>query len=546
MTIEEKWQRRLAREQAARQQAEKLLEEKSLQLYEKNEALKQARDKLEELVEIRTAEVRRLSMVASKSTCGVVITDSRGCTEWVNEGFTNITGYSPEEVIGKVPGHLLQGPGSNPETIQRMSRRIAACEPFTEEILNFRKDGTPYWIRLDVTPLFNGGGDPEGFISIQTDLTARKHAEERMGLLTQALEQSSEGFALTEANGLFTYLNEAHVKIFGYQRAGEMIGKSWEILYTREEVERVKREVFPVLVKCGTWRGIATGRRKDGSEFPEDLSLKLLEDGRIICACRDDTERVRAEKRLKDAIDEANTLNKELGRAVDDLDAYAHSVAHDLKNPLFGIIGIAEILHSDWDSLPDRTKLDFINDLLESGQGMNSIIQELLLLASVRQGAVRVERVDPQQCLESVRRRLKFLIQRTGTELATEHPFYPFLGHTPWIEGVLSNYLSNAIKYGGKPPRIRIGMSRLDGGLVQLWVDDNGAGVPEQSRSLIFEKHTRGEVGEKEGHGIGLAIVKRIIENLNGETGVCDAPSGGARFFFNLPCARTDSQPEYS
>lgn len=535
MTETEKWQRRLERERNARRQAEQLLEVKSRELYERNQELERSRERLEELVEIRTAEVRRLSLVARKSTCGVVIADTRGRTEWVNEGFTHITGYTLEDVAGKVPGHILQGPGTDPETVERMSRKLAARESFTEEILNFTKDGIPYWIRLDVTPLFNDRNEPEGFISIQTDLTERKRAEERMSLLTQALERSSEGFALTESNGLFTYLNEAHVRIFGYDRAGEMIGKSWEILYTPEEVERIKKEVFPTLIKTGTWRGIASGRRKDGSTFPEDLSLKLLKDGRIICACRDDTERAQAENRLKAAIAEAHALNHELERAVEDLDAYAHSVAHDLKNPLFGINGIAEILQLDWEQLTDAQKREFIRDMHDAGQGMESIIRELLLLANVRQGAFEKQVVDPQICLDSVLKRLKFLIRGEQADVSIDRPLLHFVGYAPWIEGVFSNYLSNAIKYGGTPPRIHVSSEKLDGNRIRIHFDDNGKGVAPEHRDSIFGAHEREHGSENEGHGLGLAIVKRIIETLDGETGVTDAPSGGARFYFTLP-----------
>ena len=537
MDNEARWLRRIERERKARQEAERLLEEKSLELFQKNKDLEHTLENLEALVEERTGEVKLLSLVASKATCGVVITDPQGKTEWVNDGFVRITGYSMEEMAGKVPGHVLQGPDSNQKTIEMMSAKIKAREAFSAEILNYTKDGVPYWVQLDANPIFHENGDLQSFVSIQTDITERKRAEEAMRLLTAALEQSSEGFALTDANGVFTYLNKAHATIFGYEDASELIGKSWDVLYSSEEVERLKSEVFPILMRRGLWKGIAKATRKEGSTFPEDLTLTLLKNGQIICGCRDDTERVAAEEALRRAIDEAKTLNLELRTTVEELDAYAHTVAHDLRNPVLGITAVSETLRDNWEEMPMEQQREFLDMLYSSATSLEDIIRELLILSSVRKESIKLSSVNPASSLEEVRTRFQYMIKEKSVRIEIDEPLLSILAYAPWIDEVMANTISNAIKYGGEPPLVRVGTERLPDGRVRTYIDDNGSGIPEEKRISLFNEFTRVHSDEIQGHGLGLSIVLRIIHKLGGEVGISDSPIGGARVYFVLPAA---------
>lgn len=138
-----------------------------------------------EKLHMAEVELKLLSMVASKTSNAVIIMDASRNIEWVNEGFTNIFGYTMDEVVGKRPSHILQGPESNPATLHHINSSAGRKESFTTEVINYHKDGTKKWLQLDFNPVFNDAGQLTNFISIETDITANK-------LNQSALEEAKE------------------------------------------------------------------------------------------------------------------------------------------------------------------------------------------------------------------------------------------------------------------------------------------------------------------------------------------------------------------
>jgi len=120
------------------------------------------------------------------------------------------------------------------------------------------------------------------------------------------------------------------------------------------------------------------------------------------------------------------------------------------------------------------------------------------------------------------------------------------MGYAPWLEEVWANYITNALKYGGSPPEVRLGAWRMNTGAVRFWVQDNGDGVRPEDQTRLFNAFTRLEQARARGHGLGLSIVKRIIERLNGEVGVASPglPGQGSTFYFTLPVVPTEEPKE--
>jgi PAS domain S-box-containing protein/putative nucleotidyltransferase with HDIG domain len=123
------------------------------------------------------AENRKLAMVATQTDNAVIITDPLGHIEWVNQGFTRITEYTLAEVLGQKPGRFLQGPDTDPATVEYMRSRLAMGEGFKAEIVNYSKSGRLYWLAIDVQPIHDDDGATTHFVAIESDLTERKQAE---------------------------------------------------------------------------------------------------------------------------------------------------------------------------------------------------------------------------------------------------------------------------------------------------------------------------------------------------------------------------------
>ncbi len=138
------------------------------------------------------ATLKRLSMVASQSSNGVIITDKEGYVEWINDGFTRVTGYTLNEIQGKKPGSFLQGPKSDPKVIELMQKHLANEEPFEVEIINYTKYKKEYWIQISCNPLYNENNELHGFMAMESDITERKIAESKIIQAKKDAENAQE------------------------------------------------------------------------------------------------------------------------------------------------------------------------------------------------------------------------------------------------------------------------------------------------------------------------------------------------------------------
>jgi two-component system, sensor histidine kinase and response regulator len=220
-----------------------------------------------------------------------------------------------------------------------------------------------------------------------------------------------------------------------------------------------------------------------------------------------------------------------------DLDTFAHTVAHDLKNPLTVLIGFAELLAEGFETMSMDDVQDSLDAIINKGYKAVSIVDELLLLASLRREEVRAMPVDMADLVKEVQIRLANVIQERQAKIHMPHMWPSALGYEPWLEEVWVNYLDNAIKYGGDPPEVTLGSTPLDNGLVRFWVQDNGVGLSEEEMAVIFKPLVRVQAVRVQGNGLGLSIVRQIVEKLGGRVGVesTGAPGEGSRFYFDLP-----------
>ena len=252
---------------------------------------------------------------------------------------------------------------------------------------------------------------------------------------------------------------------------------------------------------------------------------------------RDITRHIEAEDKIMDSNKQLMDQIKEKEKLIGDLDSFSHTVAHDLKNMLGAIVSASNLIKMGIDDMRKEDLLE-INDLIrQSATKTMDITRELLTLASVRQQDVKLLKINMQRIVIEAMNRLNDMILENNAQVIVPEHWHDCLGYEGWIEEVWINYISNAIKYGGIPPVIQMGSEVTSDHRVKFWIKDNGKGLSESDRALLFNKFTRLDTLRAEGHGLGLSIVRRIVEKLNGEVGVesKNIPGEGCTFYFILP-----------
>jgi len=221
-----------------------------------------------------------------------------------------------------------------------------------------------------------------------------------------------------------------------------------------------------------------------------------------------------------------------------ELEAFAHTVAHDLKNPLSAISTITDLLIHEGKSFSTQKNLEHLKIIEQASSKTFNIINSLLLLSSVRSQTVQMKALDMADIMTQVQHQIAHTIKKYQGEILNPNQWPVAQGHAPWIEEVWVNYLINGLKYGGKPPRLELGATPLDNGYIRFWIHDNGQGLTKDEQNNLFIPFTRISQARIEGHGLGLSIVQRIIEKCDGQVGVESQVAQGSTFYFTLPAIK--------
>lgn len=386
----------------------------------------------------------------------------------------------------------------------------------------FTQIGLPRQANLDLTPI---GIALAGVIYAYTlfkyslfDLNSIARRE--------LLEHLQDAFVVLDRRGRIVDMNLAAQRLLGVlpkQAIGKAAAETLTLIPLPElsaEPQASEREL------C-----IQEGMRKTWYEVRQrplrDNQLQCV--GRVLII-RDITERKQAQEALRQSSEQLTTKNTEM-------DAFAHTVAHDLKNPVAVIIGYAEFLLNAPQTTPPETTTQALRYIFQTGQKLDAIIEELMLLAGVRKQEVLSEAVDMGHVVQNAIERLRVLIddRQADIVLLNEATWPTALGYAPWIEEIWTNYLSNAIKYGGQPLHIEVSASAQPNGQARFWVRDNGPGLSAEAQKNLFVPFTRLDQVRAQGYGLGLSIVRRIVEKQGGQVGVESECGKGALFFFTLP-----------
>ena len=464
------------------------------------------------------------------------------CLE-VNDSFLRLTGYSREEIVGCTTRELNLW--ANPQQRQLMVQLLQERGVVSDlEVEYRRKSGETGFALMYVEPIEIGG--EACVISMGHDITAEKQIEAERERLRQELEQqmhlldailstTPDHFHVHDREGHYLYASPIALQAVGLT-AEQVVGKNWRDLGFPAEEGRRFEERLRIVFETGQSVRAELALPLGGKLHHYEQILSPLHDpsGQVVMAVstiHDITERKQTEQLIQQYANEVLARN-------DDLEAFARTVAHDLKSPLSNIIGFVEWLQGRPD-LPPAERQEYLDIIARNAVKMDGIIDELLLLAQVRKERVELVPIDMTRLIAEAQARLAFMIAESGVVIRVPGVWPTALGYGPWVEEVWVNYLSNAIKYGRIPPaaaRIELGFDeQSDDRFIRFWVRDRGPGVPAEEQADLFKAFGEHSKVRATGHGLGLSIVRMIVEKMGGQAGVESDPGKGSTFYFTLP-----------
>ncbi len=228
-------------------------------------------------------------------------------------------------------------------------------------------------------------------------------------------------------------------------------------------------------------------------------------------------------------------LVADLQKRNNELNTFARAIAHDIKNPLTYIMGYAETLEQT-PNLPAETLSPYLRTIAQSARKVKSIIDELMILAGLREQQVVLQPLDMGRIVDEAKQRL-IDITSPPVEIVEPERWPTAQGHAPWVEEIWVNYISNAIKYGGDPPRVELGAEE-EPESIRFWVRDNGEGIAKDKLTSLFKPFERLDKVKVTGHGLGLSIVHWVAEKQQGDVKVESELGQGSIFSFSLPKAQ--------
>ncbi len=497
-------------------------------------------------------ELRRLGEIAKLTSNLVVITDVAGKIEWVNPAFERRSGWTSHEVIGQKPGDFLQFEKTDRRTVQRISKALKRGEAVQAELLNRSRDGVEYWVSKDIQPLIDCDGQVEGFVAVQTDITALKESHQREILQRAvAIDASTDGIAISNRHGKYVYMNRSHRQMFGISETEDIRNLGWTDLTTPSGVERFLRGDMPKLQADRRWRGEMRGLHRSGAILDLEVTLTLTDDDDLVCIARDVTERNRFEAdrvRLREEL--------QLAQKREAVSQVASGVAHDLNNLVAVVLGTVSLLQ-----LSARGDSELTVSLRRIGRAMDAAQDLVDRLGSL-------ERPDVPRGQHDLRTLVIEAIDLLGAERVRRHMVHadlPNSSQNVWANRtellqVIVNLALNACDAGGDTSS-KVTISVLDekhaaparfpdvgeteDGVPQtlFQVTDTGAGVDPAIRPRLFERYvtTKGKAGT----GLGLPIVASILRDCGGALWFDSTPGEGSTVTVAWPSEeRRKSRPE--
>jgi PAS domain S-box-containing protein len=486
-------------------------------------------DSSEELARLREQD-ELLDLVPD----AVLVREARsGAIRYWNRGAERLYGWTREEATGSLYERLLKA--EFPRPLAEIEAELVQMGQWAGYLVHVRRDGR----RVAVASRWRLSGDKEGwpvYLEVNTARADRDSEVELVSALEAAaqyrglLEAAPDAMVVVDASGQIELVNRQTEIMFGYQ-SEELHGRSVELLVPERFraghlAHRIGYKASPHTRPMGVGFDLC-GRRKDGSEFPAEISLSPQNaTGRahVIAAIRDITQRKR--------------VTTELERSNAELEQFAYTVSHDLKAPLVSIRGFAQHLADGYAARLDETGLYYVERIAANAERLTELIGDILAFSRISRVPPAATSVDVGQAIERILQDL--VTPDLAATVRIRAPLPVVLANPSLIDQILRNLLTNAFTYGvtpGDAPDVEIGCEDRAGHW-RLFVRDHGPGIPldQQERVFgLFERLTAGKTVNPKGTGVGLSIVRKAAEAMGGQAGVDAGVGAGACFWVEVP-----------
>lgn len=489
-------------------------------------------------------QVRLLQSVVVNTNDAVIITEAEPIDEpgpriiYVNKAFTQITGYQPEEVLGKTP-RILQGPKTDQAELHKVRTALSNWQAVTVEVVNYRKDGSEFWNEFSLVPVADTQGWYTHWIAVQRDTTGRKRVE-------QALRQSEERFRslienaldiimILDPDGAIGYVSPSVEKVLGYAETDLVGANVIEFIHpddwitTRDRLTNIMQD--PELMRPIEFRY----RHCDSSwRILEAISQPFVESAttcRVMVNARDITERKRLDE-IRLALAREKELNALKTR-------FFSMVSHEFRTPLSTALAAAQVLENSQDEWDDTAKrLRNLQRIQDSVRNMVQLLDDILTINRAETGRLAF---NPK--LLNLERYCHHFIEEMRLNAEAQHtlafacqgPAIPVYLDEKLLRSILSNLLSNAIKYSPQGGNIQLTLE-FHAKIVKISVQDEGIGISPEDQKCLFEPFHRGKnVRSIPGTGLGLVVVKKCVDLHQGTIHIASEVGKSTTCLVTLP-----------
>lgn len=512
--------------------------------------LNQYRQRLEQLVEIRTIELQsaldqfRILVELSPTALAMFDRDLRYLA--TSRRWQGLYGQG-SSLVGK---HMYDVAPDVPEGWKAANRAaLAGVAESREEDLWVRADGSEQWVRWSVFPWAGGAKDNGGIIISVEDITDRKQAEqqlqEREAHFRATFEQAGVGVCHSAIDGRFLRVNDKYCSILGYERE-ELLCLSYRDVSYPEDIDKSRDARDLLLAGAHGSHGMEKRYvRKDGSVIWANVALALVrkpcgEPDYILAVIEDIQQRkaaelaLAAERETRQALLEQEVAKRtaELQAANQQLEGFVYASSHDLRAPLARISNFSTLLEQNYRDRLEGDGLLFLDFIRSNALRLTNLIDDLLAHALVDRQVTSLQSIDVRHAVRAALESKAEEVQKNGVFVRLTLPAVEVLADPYGLSQVLHNLLENALKYSAEvaEPVIEIGGEETEGQF-HLWVRDNGIGFDMEYQDKIFEIFRRLHTyTEYEGSGVGLALVKRAMDRMGGKVWAESEPGEGATF----------------